>query len=296
MGMAEPEHDPFPPPTGEDGQHVGGGLGGVILQPLAFAGQRALNVVEHIGSMVLLLGEAIGWMWRSARYRKVRFGFAAMVSQIVRVGVRSLFIISLVSGAIGLILALQLAPPLDQFGQREMVANIIGVAVLRELGPLIAAVVLTGFAGAAIAAELGTMVVGEEIEALEAHALNPVRFLVVPRIIATVVSMTALAVVANIMAIGAALLTSMLVLNIPYATFINNLLQQVKAVDFYTGVLKGAIFGLLIGIIACGNGLKVTGGAAGVGRATTSTVVESIVAIIIADMIFTTIFFALDLV
>jgi phospholipid/cholesterol/gamma-HCH transport system permease protein len=269
---------------------------GFVLAPVAFLGERTLNIIDHIGSMVLLLGEAIGWIWRSSRHRKVRFGFAAMVSQIVRVGVRSLFIISLVSGAIGLILALQLAPPLDQFGQRDMVANIIGVAVLRELGPLIAAVVLTGFAGAAIAAELGTMVVGEEIEALEAHALNPVRFLVVPRVIATVVSMTALAVIADIVAVTAALLTAMIVLDIPYSTFINNFLQQVKPVDFYTGVLKGTIFGLLIGVIACGNGLKVTGGAAGVGRATTNTVVESIVAIIIADMIFTAIFYALDLV
>jgi phospholipid/cholesterol/gamma-HCH transport system permease protein len=268
----------------------------VFFGPIGFIGQRTLNVIDHIGSMVLLLGEAIGWIWRSLWHRKVRFGFAAMVSQIVRIGVRSLFIISLVSGAIGLILALQLAPPLDQFGQREMVANIIGVAVLRELGPLIAAVVLTGFAGAAIAAELGTMVVGEEIEALEAHALNPVRFLVVPRVIAAVLSMTALAIVADIVAIGAAMLTAMIVLGIPYSTFINNLLQQVKPVDFHTGVLKGAIFGLLIGIIACGNGLKVTGGAAGVGRATTNTVVESIVAIIIADMIFTAIFYALNLV
>jgi phospholipid/cholesterol/gamma-HCH transport system permease protein len=280
----------------QESDHPSRSSPGLILGPISFIGQRSLSVVDHIGSMVLLLGEALGWIWRSARNRKVRFGFAAMVSQIVRVGVRSLFIISLVSGAIGLILALQLAPPLDQFGQREMVANIIGVAILRELGPLIAAVVLTGFAGAAIAAELGTMVVGEEIEALEAHALNPVRFLVVPRVIAAVVSMTALAVIADIVAITAALLTSMIVLGIPYSTFINNLLQQVKPVDFHTGILKGAIFGLLIGVIACGNGLKVTGGAAGVGRATTNTVVESIVAIIIADMIFTAIFYALNLV
>ena len=97
-------------------------------------------------------------------------------------------------------------------------------------------------------------------------------------------------------AAGTGSILPMLVLGIPYSTFINNLLQQVKPVDFHTGVLKGAIFGLLIGIIACGNGLKVTGGAAGVGRATTNTVVESIVAIIIADMIFTAIFYALDLV
>lgn len=175
-------------------------------------------------------------------------------------------------------------------------ANIIGVAVLRELGPLIAAVVMTGFAGAAIAAEIGTMVVSEEIEALEAHALNPVRFLVVPRIIAATISMTALAVFADLVAIVSSMVTSMLALGIPRATFVSNLLDQVKPVDFWTGVGKGAIFGFLIGVIACGNGLQVSGGAAGVGKATTATVVESVVAIIVADMIFTAIFYALHLV
>ncbi len=273
------------------------GLLTLLVAPVSFLGQRALAVLDHIGSMVMLLRDVSGWLWRSVRYRKkFRFGFAAIVSQVVRVGARSLFIISLVSGCIGFILALQLAPPLDQFGQKELVANIIGVAVLRELGPLIAAVVLTGFAGAAIAAEIGTMVVGEEIEALEANALNPVRFMVIPRVLAAVLSMTCLAVIADVVSISSGLMTSMVALDIPYATYVNNLLDQVKPVDFWTGVGKGSIFGLLIGVIACGNGLQVTGGAAGVGKATTATVVESVVAIIIADMVFTAIFYALKLV
>src|SRR5690606_22445025 len=119
------------------------------------------------------------------------------------------------SACVGLILTLQMVPPLDDFGRKDLVANIVGVAVLRELGPLIAAIVLTGFAGAAIAAEIGTMVVGEEIEALEAHALNPVRFLVVPRVIAAVVSMTALAVIANLVAIFSGMSVAALAVGIP---------------------------------------------------------------------------------
>src|SRR5690606_15710918 len=134
----------------------------------------------------------------------------------------SIFIVSLVSFSVGLILALNMAPPLDQFGSRQLVANIIGVAVLRELGPLMAAIVLTGFAGAAIAAELGTMVVGEEIEALEVHALDPVRFRVVPRIIASILSMFALAVISNIVAVMGAMLVSRLVLAIPFSIFWEN--------------------------------------------------------------------------
>ena len=155
---------------------------------------------------------------------------------------------------------------------------------------------LTGFAGAAIAAEIGTMVVGEEVEALQAHALNPVRFLVVPRVVASVLSMTALAVIADVVAVGSSLLLSMVVLDIPYTLYMRNTLDQIEMVDFVTGIMKATIFGLLIGAIACGNGLGVTGGAAGVGKATTGTVVESIVAIIVADLMFTAIFYSLGLV
>jgi len=254
-----------------------------------------LGIIDHAGSTLLLARAAVGSCVKAAVSPNVRMGKTAIVTQVVRVGVSSIVIVSLVSGAVGLILALQLAPPLDDFGQRDKVANVIGVAVLRELGPLIGAIVLTGFAGASIAAELGTMVVSEEIEALEAHALDPVRFLVVPRVMAAMISMTALGVIACVASIGSALLISMIVLGIPYETYMDNTLAQAKFVDFGTGVIKSAIFGLLIGAIACENGLRVRGGAAGVGRATTYTVVECIVAIVIADLIFTAIFFALDL-
>lgn len=267
-----------------------------LAAPLDFVGGMSLTALEQIGAAVYLLFDMLVWIGKALVQRRTRLGRRAIVAQIVRVGVKSVFIVSLVSGCVGLILAFQLSPPLDQFGQKELVANIIGVAVLRELGPLIGAIVLTGFAGASIAAEIGTMVVGEEVEALEAHALNPVRFLVIPRVLATIVSMTALAVIADIVAIAAALFISILVLDIPKAAFISNLLQQAKPVDFYTGVAKGTIFGLLIGIIACLNGLRVTGGAAGVGKATTGTVVQCVVAIVIADLAFTAVFFALKLV
>ncbi|MEM1330234.1 MAG: ABC transporter permease [Planctomycetota bacterium] len=258
-------------------------------------GAPTVRALDHAGSLVHLLGQSAGWCARAILSPRVRMGKTAIVSQIVRLGARSIGIVSLVSGAIGLILALQLAPPLDDFGQRAAVANIISVAVLRELGPLIGAIVLTGFAGAAIAAELGTMVVSEEVEALEAIALSPVRFLVVPRVFATVVSMAALSVISCVVSIGSALTVSVLVLDIPLAVYLENTLAQAKLIDFATGVLKGTVFGLLIGLIACGNGLKVRGGAAGVGRATTATVVESVVAIVIADLLVTTIFYALGL-
>lgn len=262
---------------------------------LSHFGAKAVDLLDHVGSMIWLLFDAFKWLFRSLFSKRVRLGRTAIVSQVVRVGVRSIGIVSLVSACVGVILSFQLAPALDQFGKRDLIANILGVAILRELGPLIGAIVLTGFAGASIAAEIGTMVVSEEIEALEAHAMNPVRFLVVPRVIATAISMTILAVIADFVAMICGMILSMTVLGIPYEAFISNMLEQVKLIDFLTGVAKGSIFGLLVGVIACGNGLKVTGGAAGVGRATTGTVVQSVVAIVMADLVFTAIFYAFKL-
>ena len=284
------------PPESEPSQGTASRLIGPVVGTLEYIGERAFGLLAHVGDMVILFGASLGWFGRSMVNRKGRKGNSALVFQIVRVGFRSIFIVALVSGCVGLILALQLAPPLDGFGQRELIANIVGVAVLRELGPLIGAIVLTGFAGASIAAEIGTMVVSEEVEALEAHALNPIRFLVVPRVMATILSMTALGVIASTVSIAASMAVSITILDIPLTTYVRNTLLQAKFVDFATGTMKSTVFGALIGLIACGNGLKVTGGAAGVGNATTGTVVQSVVAIVIADLVFTAIFYALKLV
>ena len=268
---------------------------GLFIRFAGAVGDRAVSFLDHVGSMGSLFLQATGFISRAAFAHKGRVGWQAVVAQIIRVGVRSIAIVSLVSGCIGFILAFQLAPPLDEFGQKDLVANIVSIAVLRELGPLIAAVVMTGFAGASIAAEIGTMVVSEEVEALESMALNPVRFLVVPRVFATILSLTVLAVISDIVAIASACGVSILVLDIPFATYRQNTLDQAKVVDFLTGVGKGAVFGMLVGVIACANGLRVSGGAAGVGRATTGTVVQSVVSVVVADLIFTAIFYGLKL-
>lgn len=260
-------------------------------------GEKAIDLLDHVGDLAWLLGETAGWVIRTCvpRPGRLRLGSAAVVSQTVRVGVQSIFIVSLVSGSIGFILSLQMAPPLAELGGQDLIPNIIAVATVRELGPLVAAIVLTGFAGASIAAELGTMAVNEEIEALRATALDPVRFLVVPRLLAAVVSLLCLAVLANYVSIISAAVACNLVLDIPWVSFYENVTAQIGPVDFVTGLVKAAIFGMLIGLIACGNGIRVRGGAEGVGNATTRTVVESVVAIVLADLLFTVLFYALRL-
>ena len=191
---------------------------------------------------------------------------------------------------------LQMYPKLDQYGQAEQTATINAIAVFRELGPLLTAIVLSGFAGASIAAELGTMVTAEEIEALEAMALNPVRFLVVPRLVATVLMTTMLAVLADVVMVAGGWLTG-IKLGIDAQVYYHLTTQAVNVSGFITGLIKAAVFGMLIGLIACHLGLSVKPwrGSEGVGRATTNTVVYSIVAIIAADAVFTVIFYSYGL-
>ncbi len=266
---------------------------GPITAALDLLGGLVTGTLEFVGGLVWLLADLLRWVWRSTVLRRVRFGRSAFVSQMVRVGVRSISIVVLVSSSIGFILALQTAPSLEQFGQVDKVANLVGVAVFRELGPLIAAIVLTGFAGASIAAEIGTMVVGEEIEALESMALNPVRFLVVPRVLASAISLVLLAIIADLAAVFAGGVIGITQLGIPYEVYKTNTIDQLSNSDFLTGLAKAGVFGTILGLIACRNGLMVSGGAAGVGKATTDTVVQTVVTVIFADLFFTALFYAL---
>lgn len=266
---------------------------GAVRRTIEGVGDPAMRGIAYFGGVSIMLGQTADWIYRGTIKREVRLGRPALYAQIRRLGIRSIGVIALVSSCIGMILALQMAPPLAEFGQTSKVANIIAVAIFRELGPLISAIVITGFAGASIAAELGTMVVGEEVEALEAHALNPIRFLVVPRIVATIIAMLVLTVMGELVAIFSGYAAGVLLLDIPSGIYINNTLEQLQLADFLTGMWKAGVFGLILSSIACYNGLAVTGGAAGVGKATTYTVVHSVVAIIFADLIFTAIFFKL---
>ncbi len=259
-------------------------------------GGRMLGSFRYVGGMTLLLGSAMRWMLMMVFSPKIKFGRGALPDQLVRLGVKSIGIVMLVQIFIGVILALQLSPTLEDYGQEAQIASIIGKAGFRMLGPILTAVVLSGFAGASIAAELGTMVVSEEIEAMKAMAINPVRFLVVPRVLATLVATVLLTVVADLMIALGGFLTAKLVLGpevyVPYWRIMRDVLEYR---DFYTGLIMAGVFGLLISVIACYEGLKVRGGAKGVGRATTMTVVYSIVAIIVAACIFTIIFYVFEL-
>ncbi len=265
------------------------------FNPVVTLGARTIGLFDYIGGLSLLLGLTVTWFFRglvTPKWRDVR----SLSEQIIRVGVRSIGIVALVQGFIGAILALQLVPTLADYGQEAQVASIIGIGGFRMLGPIFTAVVLSGFAGASIAAELGTMVVAEEIEALEAMALNPVRFLVLPRILATFLVMLLLTTFADMMiAIGGYFVARVALGPAVYQGFWENMRNAMSCSDYVTGLIQGGVFGVLLGLIACFEGLKVKGGAEGVGRATTMTVVNSIVAIVLAACMCTIIFYVFKL-
>ena len=271
-----------------------------MVRPMAnlsvFLWGKVRDFMAMIGGMSLLFFAACSATLKSVFVASQRISYDALFMQMVRVGIKAIPIVILVQMAVGMILPLQMFPKLDEFGQSEQIATINGIAAFRELGPLMTAIVLCGFAGASIAAELGTMVTSEEIEAMVASAISPVRFLVIPRMLATVLMMVMLTIMADLVMTASGMFTSYM-LGIDPDAYYQLTIEAVDVVGFVTGLIKAAVFGLLIGLIACFQGLSVKSwdGSVGVGQATTQTVVYGIVAIIGADVIFTLIFYAYGL-
>lgn len=266
----------------------------MIVRAIESLGRNLIDFVSFMGAIGLLLSRATV----SARVlvgpsRPRRMAWASVFAQMVRVGVRSIGIVSLVVFCIGVILTLQIVPILETYGAKEQIARIIGVAMFRELGPLVGAIVLTGFAGASIAAEIGTMAVSEEIEALQTHAIDPIRFLVMPRVIATSVMTTCLAVVADCLGVLGGLLSAWLIADISPMYYLSLTFSSVTTQDFLTGLFKASIFGAIIALLACHLGMKTRNGAVGVGDSTTRTVVLTVVALTFVDLLFTGIFYRL---
>jgi phospholipid/cholesterol/gamma-HCH transport system permease protein len=256
-------------------------------------GQAALGVWQDVQTLLTFVGELTVTLLRAARRpRLVRWSDAWLSAE--RVGVDALPIIALIGFLLGLILAFQSAIPMRRFGAEIFVANLIGVSMLREMGPLITAIILAGRSGSAFAAELGTMKVREEIDALTTMGLEPVRFLVVPRVLAAVIMTPLLAVFANLFGLigGAVVMRS---LGFSLVTYVNQILSAVTVGDLLGGLFKSLVYGIVVAGIGCLRGLQTTTGASAVGQSTTSAVVSGIVLIAIVDGVFAVVFYALGL-
>ena len=215
---------------------------------------------------------------------------AHVTQQMNEIGINSLGIVCLVVFFVGLVIAMQSAYEMVKMGTEMYVGRVVGLTMLRELGPLIATIVLGGRCGAAIAAEIGTMKVNEEVEALRIMGIDPIRFLVAPRILAFTTMAPILSVIADYIGISGGLILSITSLHLTSSQYIDTMMNGLVVKDFVTGIIKSAVFGLLVGSIACHFGYQTEGGAEAVGRSTTLSVVTSIVMIILADAVMTGIF------
>lgn len=219
-----------------------------------------------------------------------RFRMGDCLEAMQQTGAMALPIVGLISLLVGVIMAFQAAIQLRQFGADVFVANLVGLAVVREMGPMMAAIVLCGRTGAAFAAQIGTMKVNEEIDALQTLGTSPIDFLVMPRMTALFVMMPLLVVYANVLGILGGLFVAVTVMDILPSTYLSQTRDAIGLSDLYSGLIKAVAFGLLIAFAGCLRGLQCKRSSAGVGAAATSAVVTGILLVIVADALFAVIF------
>jgi len=212
-----------------------------------------------------------------------------------RTGPDAVPIVLLINFLVGMVVAFQSAPQLEQYGANIFLADLIGISMTRELGPLLTAVVVCGRSGAAFAAELGSMQVNEEIDALRTMGFGPMRYLVLPRVLALMLVMPILTLLADLVGTLGGLVVGMYALELTPISYFTELQKAVSLSDFLSGIIKSIVFGLTIGLIACQQGLATSGGAEGVGRRTTSAVVTTLFTLVLLDAIFTIFFQAAQL-
>lgn len=212
-----------------------------------------------------------------------------------RTGADAVPIVLLINFLIGFVMAFQGAVQLKQFGANIFVADLVGLALARELGPLMTAIIVCGRSGAAFAAELGTMKVSEEIDALRTMGFGPMRFLVLPRALALMLVMPALTLIADLVGIIGGLFVGLISLNLTFSGYFYETQSAVTVWDVFSGLIKSVVFALVIALISCQQGLATSGGAEGVGRRTTASVVATLFALILVDAAFTILFYAFNL-
>jgi phospholipid/cholesterol/gamma-HCH transport system permease protein len=256
-----------------------GQVGRWALRQLSAALQVSVLIVDTFVWLVIAPLKGKGLRWRSAIEHTVEFG------------VRSLPIVGMICFLIGVIIALQASYTLDQFGANRYIADLVAVSALRELAPLMTAILIAGRCGSAITAEIGTMKVNEELDALEVMGVNPVKYLVAPKFLAMVISVPAVTAIAMFIMIAGGWASAVFVVGVEPVVYVNQTVGSIVEKDLLTGMIKSVFFGVAICWVGVYRGFQVEGGAEGVGRQTTASVVTAIFLIIIVDLIFTVLFY-----
>lgn len=257
--------------------------------PLEVIGTGALDAAAAARALTALLRETLLGLTVPFGRRGIKWD--RTLQQMALVGSAAVPIVVFISLLIGVVLALNGAQQLRQFGAAIFIANLVGISMTREMGPLITAIIVSGRTGSAIAAEIGTMVISEEIDAMRAMALSPVRFLVVPKVLALMLTMPLLTVMSNVAGILGGYVVGVVFLDLGSSAYLSQTVQALFVSDVLTGLVKSVVFAVLIGLVGAYRGFTVRGGPEAVGRATTSAVVTAIICCIIANACFTAFFY-----
>jgi len=250
----------------------------LLLQAI---GATAERLAYAVGLYPLLMGKVL------ERLHKPPWFFSLIIKQCEMVGVQSLPVVLLTAVFTGMVLALQSWVAFHRFGAESMIATVVSLSMLRELGPVLVGLMVAGRVGASFAAELGTMRVSEQIDALWTLSTDPVRYLVIPRMLAAMLMMPLLVMLADAIGMLGGYFISVNALDQNPHTYIEHSYDYLELIDLYSGLLKAMVFGGIIGLVSCAEGYYCDGGAAGVGKATTRAVVVSAMTILIADYILT---------
>ncbi|MBN1351728.1 ABC transporter permease [candidate division KSB1 bacterium] len=262
-----------------------------MTQALGALGRKFIRVLQHLTNFTYLSKDSLKWTLVAPLQGK-GLSMTDLAMQMVHIGVNSIPIVTIITFLVGLIIAMQSAYQLERFGASIYVADLVGVSITRELGPLITAIILAGRSGSAITAELGTMKVSEEIDALTTMGINPVKFLVAPRLLAMAIMVPCLTLLADLMGIVGGMVLAINALDIDLTRYFMQTINALVFKDLITGLIKSAVFAIIIAGVGCYQGFIVKGGAEGVGKSTTNSVVISIFLIILADVVFTALFYS----
>ena len=244
-------------------------------------GNKIIGFLTEMGGVFLLLFNAVVWIFRPP------FRFRHIVKQMESVGVGSIPVVLITASFTGMVLALQSYTGFKRFNAEGLVGTVVALSMTRELGPVLTGLIVAGRAGAAMAAELGTMKVTEQVDALAAMAVNPVKYLVTPRLVAGMFMLPLLTVFSDFIGIAGGYLISTNLLEANPGVYLRRTTQYLQPEDIWGGILKSAVFGVVIAIVSCYKGFQAEGGAEGVGRATTGAVVVSEMLILISNYFLT---------
>jgi phospholipid/cholesterol/gamma-HCH transport system permease protein len=260
-----------------------------IAEPLAGIGSVIERGLAYVGGLAQLLGRALMYAFSSPLKRSLTLQRARHQAMVVGVG--AIPVISFITFFIGVIMALQGAYELKRFGALNLVADAVAISVTRELGPLVTAIVVIGRSGSAFAAEIGTMKVTEELDALETMALHPIGFLVTPKLLAMLVMMPCLTIWSDLMGVLGGSLFGIMGADYTFGTYFAATRDALFMRDVISGLVKSIVFGLVITGVGCQEGFSTGAGSQEVGRSTTSAVVTSIFLVVLVDLVFTAIFY-----